>query len=106
MQEQEASEALQKFFEKASKNCSCSFNAPLFSDTLREYKMLRLQIHRIRKSGRLISGDLSNRATMTRHRLELLAPCRDCIARLNPTRRGRVQVWNPSRQRAYREALR
>jgi hypothetical protein len=96
---------IQNQFEKATKNCSCNYNHELFQTILREYINLRLKVHHMRKRHG-VDYSLLNRTTMARHRLEILAPCQDCIARINPTHRARPNVWNPKRQRAYKEALR
>jgi len=103
MDDIETSAELQKFFEKASKDCTCHWPNPLFNSVLAEYIKMRQEVHRTRKAGRLISYTFANALTMQRHRLETLAPCRDCITKFNPTNRLRNQIWNPSRKRAYKE---
>lgn len=105
MSEVEISERLMKVFEKASKNCNCSYDPMHFKSVLHEFVGVRLAIHHSRKRGR-IPYDLMNRATMLRHRLEMLAPCKDCIEKFNPTSRSSGKIWNPTRKRAYKEALR
>lgn len=105
MEDTETSETLQKFFEKASKNCTCNFNAILFKSVLSEYIGLRLKVHRERKNHGRVHYALMNQITMARHRVEFLAPCSDCVARLNPTGRTKPNLWNPHRKRAYRECV-
>ena len=105
MEDIETSESLQKFFEKASKNCDCHWPNPLFNSVLAEYIHMRMEVHRIKKRGERLPYALGNAITMQRHRLEILAPCRDCIAKFNPTGRVRPQIWNPQRERAYKECF-
>lgn len=105
MSDIETSANLQKFFEKASKNCDCHWPNPLFDSVLSEYIRMRMEVHRLRKRGDRLSYATTNALTMQRHRLEALAPCQDCIAKFNPTRRTRSQIWNPARKRAYRECF-
>lgn len=102
----ETSERLMKIFESSSKNCNCHWPNPLFSEILREYTYLRIQIHRARKLHDRVPYDLINRVTIARHRLATVAPCQDCIEKYNPTGRRISKIWNPNRNRAFKECLR
>jgi hypothetical protein len=105
----EVSARLQKIFEKAHKNCDCHYDPLFFKSVLNEFISVRMQIHHARKNATPatpVPYDLFSRATILRHRLRLLAPCRECIERYNPTGRKRSATWNPTRNRAFKEALR
>lgn len=104
------SEEIQAIFDQRTRiTCGCRWPNPEFEKTLSQFTWVRIQIHRLnklRKQGHMLPyALLYDEATLLRHRLERLAPCRECIEKYNPTGRKRNKIWNPARERAYREAL-